>query len=139
MAFLDRAQQVGMRVLFDFSEGAMKCPDDVRPCTSPPQIGVIRDAVTRLRDHPAVLSWYLIDEPDGKHYPPAWVAEAAAAIRAIDPSRPISACFESGTQPFICSKPTITTTVTTAPPHLRSLPPPTHHRHHSSTTAATTT
>ena len=103
LAFLDRAQQVGMRVLFDFSENVMRCPSaqkhSGKPCTTPPPLDAIRDAVTRLRHHPAILSWYLIDEPDGKKYPPEWVAAAAAAIRALDTTRPISACFDTTARP----------------------------------------
>ena len=101
MAFLDRAAAIGMRVLFDFSQNAMRCPPGAPPgpCPVPPQLDVIRDAVARLRDHPAILSGYLIDEPDGQQHPPAWVAEAAAAIRALDTSRPISACFLSTDRP----------------------------------------
>ena len=99
MAFLDRIAAVGMRVLFDFSQNAMLCPGPEKPCTTPPAIGAIKDAVTRLRGHPAILSWYLIDEPDGQKYPPQWVAEAAAAIRALDRSRPVSACFDTTNRP----------------------------------------
>ena len=50
-------------MLFDFSQNAMKCPDRARPCTTPPQIDAIRDAVTRYRAHPAILSWYLVSTP----------------------------------------------------------------------------
>ena len=99
ISFLDRCAEIGIRVLFDFSQNAMLCPGPERPCTSPPQLDVIRDAVTRLREHPAILSWYLIDEPDGSSYPPEWVAEAAAAIRALDRTRPISACFDTTNRP----------------------------------------
>ena len=51
--------------------------------------------VEKYKDHPAVLSWYLIDEPDGGSYPPEYVKEAAALIRSLDRSHPISACFDT--------------------------------------------
>lgn len=89
MSFLDRCAAIGIKVLFDFSQNAML---DV---ANPPPLDVIRQAVTRLKDHPAVLSWYLIDEPDGRQYPPAWVAEAASLIRSIDTRRPVSMCFDT--------------------------------------------
>ena len=89
MSFLDRCAAIGIKVLFDFSQNAML------NVTEPPPLDVIRQAVTKLKDHPAVLSWYLIDEPDGRHYPPAWVAEAASLIRSIDTRRPVSMCFDT--------------------------------------------
>ena len=79
-AFLDRCAAIGIRVLFDFSQNAMKPPacwrvdnrtGKLAKCSAlgmevpPPPLDVIRDAVKRYRDHPAILSWYLIDEPDG--------------------------------------------------------------------------
>ena len=55
--------------------------------------------VQKYKDHQAVLSWYLIDEPDGDDggdiYPPEYVKEAAALIRSLDRSHPISACFDT--------------------------------------------
>ena len=93
MAFLDRCAEVGIKVLFDFSQNAML---DTK---APPPLEVIKDAVTRLRDHPAILSWYLIDEPDGRQYPPSWVASASALIRSIDSKRPVSMCFDTTNRP----------------------------------------
>jgi hypothetical protein len=40
-----------------------------------------RVAVNKFKDHPALLSWYLIDEPDGGGYPPAFVHAAAPLAR----------------------------------------------------------
>ena len=31
----------------------------------PPPLDVISQAVNLYKNHPAILSWYLIDEPDG--------------------------------------------------------------------------
>lgn len=96
LAFLDRAAAVGMRVLFDFSQNVMLPPMcGIDRCKSPaaPPYELITDAVTRLKDHPAILSWYLIDEPDGGDYPPAYVHAAAAIIRELDHKHPITACF----------------------------------------------
>ena len=92
MAFLDRCAAVGVKVFFDFSQNAMLTP---KSAPMPPPLEVVRDAVTRLRGHPAILTWYLIDEPDGRLYPPEWVAEAARIIRSIDARRPISMCFDT--------------------------------------------
>jgi hypothetical protein len=70
-------------------------------CKDPPAppYDVIRDAVRRVKDHPALLSWYLIDEPDGGGYPPEFVHAAAAIIREMDTKHPITACFDTTNRP----------------------------------------
>ena len=106
MAFLDRAAAVGVRVLFDFSQNVMlppmcgidRCSKVGKPTPEPPY-DVIRDAVRRVKDHPALLSWYLIDEPDGGDYPPAYVHAAAQIIRELDQKHPITACFDTTNRP----------------------------------------
>jgi hypothetical protein len=109
MAFLDRCAAIGVRVLFDFSQNAMLppfCTSNTTPpvrdqCSAlglpvpPPPFEVIEDAVRRVKDHPALLSWYLIDEPDGEKYPPAYVHQASSIIRKLDSAHPISACFDT--------------------------------------------
>ena len=48
-------------------------------------LGHIEQAVLRFRDHPAVLCWDLIDEPEGTMKPEA-VQAAAELIRRLDPN-----------------------------------------------------
>ena len=92
-AFLDRCAAIGIKVLFDFSQNVM-----LDEHLAPP-LDAIRDAVSRFKDHPAILSWYLIDEPDGRKYPPRWVAAASSLIRSLDTSHPISMCFDTTNRP----------------------------------------
>merc|ERR1719353_60827 len=70
-------------------------PSHRGPDAPPPQYNVIADAVRRVKDHPALLSWYLIDEPDGSRYPAEYVAKAASLIRGLDPHHPITMCFDT--------------------------------------------
>ena len=49
---------------FDFSQNVMLSvgapwPD---PHAAPPDYALLADAVERLKDHPAILTWYLTDE-----------------------------------------------------------------------------
>lgn len=42
--------------------------------------------ITRFRNHPALLCWDVIDEPDGQGMPPEEVKKAADLIRRLDPN-----------------------------------------------------
>jgi len=48
----------------------------------------IRYTVTRLRNHPAVAVWMIMNEPDGHDVSPELMARAYALIRQLDPVHP---------------------------------------------------
>jgi len=50
------------------------------------ELGHLREAVLRLREHPALFGWDLVDEPDGAEMSPAHVAAAAQLVRELDPN-----------------------------------------------------
>ena len=56
----------------------------------------LAEAVNRLKAHPGLLGWDLIDEPDGLNVTPAEVARAAALVRGLDPGHVIwvNLCFK---------------------------------------------
>ncbi|MCC7491038.1 MAG: hypothetical protein IT204_01745 [Fimbriimonadaceae bacterium] len=49
----------------------------------------LRQVIEQFREHPALLGWDLVDEPDGQELDPAAVAEAATLIRQLDPHHPL--------------------------------------------------
>jgi hypothetical protein len=49
----------------------------------------LQQVVAGLKDHPALLAWDLIDEPDGLGVSPEQVAEAATLLRQMDPNHPV--------------------------------------------------
>ena len=48
------------------------------------KLDVLREIVEKLKDHPGVIGWNLIDEPDGGSVPPENVKAAYDLIRSID-------------------------------------------------------
>lgn len=46
----------------------------------------LREVVLRYKDHPALLMWDLVDEPDGCDITPAAVETAARLVRELDPN-----------------------------------------------------
>ena len=50
--------------------------------------------ITTFKDHPAILAWYLADEPGGQGIPPATLKPKYDAVRAADPGgKPVSMVF----------------------------------------------
>ena len=54
----------------------------------------IKEKVERLKSHPALYAWYVVDEPDGDAFPIAKLAEARDLIRSIDAKTPLLAVFD---------------------------------------------
>jgi len=85
-AYMDRCAQVGMKVHYDIRAIAQAEP-------SPAKWEALRREVEMLRDHPALLAWYLCDEPDGQGIAPARLVEAYNFIKDLDPYHPITMVF----------------------------------------------
>lgn len=85
-AYLDRCADLGLRVHYDLREIAQAEP-------SPEKWEKLRAQVEAVRDHPALLCWYLCDEPDGQGIPPARLEEAYRFVKELDPHHPITMVF----------------------------------------------
>jgi hypothetical protein len=85
-AYFDRCARVGMKVHYDIRTIAQAEP-------SPAKWEALKREVEMLRDHPALLAWYLCDEPDGQGIPPARLVEAYNFIKDLDPYHPITMVF----------------------------------------------
>jgi hypothetical protein len=53
----------------------------------------LRAEVEAFRDHPALLAWYISDEPTGHNMPPEALEESYQIVRQLDPHHPISIVF----------------------------------------------
>lgn len=84
-AFLDECVSRGLRVILWLHPGAGPY--------APIREGVVR-TITAVRDHPAIICWYLVDEPEGwwgsqpGGKTEADLVDLCAAARAADPYRP---------------------------------------------------
>ncbi|KAB7767858.1 beta-galactosidase GalA [Xanthomonas maliensis] len=65
---------------------------------SPDGLALLRDMVRRQRNHPSVFLWSLFNEEplQGTTTGKAIAARAAAAVRALDPTRPLTAGMNDG-------------------------------------------
>ena len=78
---MDTAAREGIGILLELS-------DFIRRREVPDYQG-IEAAVERYRRHPALLAWYLIDEPAETGVPPEYTREIFARIRELDPYHPV--------------------------------------------------
>lgn len=61
------------------------------------RLDVLKEVVLALKDHPALLLWDLIDEPDGQQVSPEAVNQASALLREIDPNHAVwvNLCYQN--------------------------------------------
>ena len=91
IAYLDRAAQLGMRVNYNLLSiaggggGAKAAATDKAR-----KMQLLREEIRALKDHPAILSWYVADEPEGQGISAETLEEIYDIIRSEDPYHPIS-------------------------------------------------
>ena len=88
LASLDRCAAVGIKVHYDLRKIATRKD-------TPETWALLKREVEAVRDHPALLGYYLADEPAiGQHqFPPARMEKAYRFIKELDPYHPCSIVF----------------------------------------------
>ena len=94
-AYMDRCAQLGMRVQYAVNSLIGSGHNGARglDMSDADKLALLREEVIAFRDHPALLSWYINDEPDGQGRPPAILEAAYKTIHELDPYHPISVVF----------------------------------------------
>lgn len=82
-AYLDGAHERGIKVFLGLSRAKLHEGD----------LPWIQRWVAELMDHPAVLTWYLMDEPEIRGLSAADMRRVHEAIRMVDPFRPTSVVY----------------------------------------------
>ena len=78
---MDAARDSGMMILLELSEFLRVDKE--------PDLEGIRNTVSLYKDHPALLLWYLIDEPVETDTPPSTTQKAYDLVRELDPYHPV--------------------------------------------------
>lgn len=81
LEYLDAAQEHGLMVFLGLDRRRLMAQDE----------RFVAERVAALMRHPALLAWYLFDEPDLQHQyvSPQWLQRYYELIRALDPFRPV--------------------------------------------------
>jgi hypothetical protein len=92
-AYLDRCARLGMRVHYNVIVPARHA------ATNPKQVEAnlsqIEDEIRAFRDHPAILGYYISDEPELRRESPEVLERIYRRIRELDPYHPVTIVFIS--------------------------------------------
>lgn len=96
-AYMDLCASLGIKVNYHLN-GLVGTPHNRAQFTIGKEEEMRRDELLKkevkmFRDHPALLSWYMNDEPIGQGRPPELLEKAYNMIREIDPYHPVSVVF----------------------------------------------
>jgi hypothetical protein len=102
-AYMDRCAELGMKVhynLISLSGGGAADPRIMAMSEEERDMRLIEEIMTFM-NHPALLAWYISDEPNGFKVPPETLENIYKIVRDTDPWHPVSMVFMS---PFLAAK-----------------------------------
>ncbi len=93
-AYMDRCAALGMKVNYNLLSvaGGGGVGSKMEVTEEDRRARLIREVIA-FRDHPALLSWYIADEPVGQGIPPEPLVEIYRLIKELDPYHPITMVF----------------------------------------------
>lgn len=92
--YMDRCAKLGMKVhyqLLSIAGGGGVYSADAKEAAQ--KRALLEAEVKAFRDHPALLAWYIADEPTGSNVSPKRLAKTRAAIKELDPYHPVTVVF----------------------------------------------
>lgn len=94
-AYMDRCAQLGMKVHYNLLSvaGGGGVSSKTDGLTDQQKRDLLLNEVKSFMDHPALLAWYISDEPNGYKIPPTVLEEIYDVIKSIDPWHPVSMVF----------------------------------------------
>lgn len=102
-AYMDRCAQIGMKVHYNLLSvsGGGGVSSKIEGLSYEEKQKRLLEEIAAFRDHPALLGWYIADEPNGYKVPPAELEEIYQIINENDPWHPVSMVFMA---PFLSSR-----------------------------------
>ncbi|NLN30751.1 MAG: hypothetical protein GX158_05880 [Bacteroidales bacterium] len=94
-AYMDRCAQLGMKVHYNLLSvaGGGGVGSQTEGITAKEKKALLLNEIKSFRDHPALLAWYIADEPNGYRIPPDTIRAIYDLIRENDPWHPVSVVF----------------------------------------------
>ncbi|QZT35774.1 hypothetical protein K5X82_10650 [Halosquirtibacter xylanolyticus] len=90
-AYMDLCNQLGLKV--NYAVNSLINKKGLTPSEQAVNFKLLEEEVIRMKDHPALLCWYLNDEPVGQGRDPKYIQKAYDLIKQLDPYHPISIVF----------------------------------------------
>ncbi len=94
-AYMDRCAQVDMKVNYNLLSVAggggvnMNSTETRRK----KKLKLLEKEIHRFKDHPALLSWYISDEPTGRNVEKEWLEKIYRTVKQLDPYHPVTIVF----------------------------------------------
>jgi hypothetical protein len=102
-AYMDRCAQLGLKVHYNLLSvsGGGGVGSKMEGITDSQKRELLIREVKNFMDHPALLAWYISDEPTGNKVTPGTLEEIYKVVKETDPWHPVSIVFMA---PFLSSK-----------------------------------
>jgi hypothetical protein len=102
-AYMDRCAQLGMKVHYNLLSvcGGGGVNSKIEGISEEKKREFLINEIKTFRDHPALLAWYISDEPTGNSITPEKLEELYSIVKENDPWHPVSIVFMA---PFRLSK-----------------------------------
>ena len=97
-AFMDRCAALGIQVNYNvcgLAGGGGPQPFRMDGLSKQEKLDLLKKEIESFRDHPALLSWYMADEPDGRNIPADSLIDFYNLIKELDPYHPVSLLLSS--------------------------------------------
>lgn len=93
--YMDRCAQLGMKVNYNLLSvsGGGGVGSGIKNISGEIKRELLINEIKAFRDHPALLSWYISDEPNGNNVAPEELEKIYKVIRENDPWHPVSIVF----------------------------------------------
>jgi len=102
-AYMDRCAELGMKVHYNLLSvsGGGGVGSKIEGLSDEQKRERLIAEIKAFRDHPALLGWYISDEPNGKSITPTQLEEIYKTVKENDPWHPVSIVFMA---PFISAR-----------------------------------
>ncbi len=93
--YMDRCAALGIKVQYSVNSLIGSGHNGAKGLdkTEEEKFELLKNEILTFKDHPALLSWYINDEPDGQGRPPELLEKAYNFIHQLDPYHPVSIVF----------------------------------------------
>ena len=102
-AYMDRCAELGMKVHYNLLSvsGGGGVGSKIEGLSDEEKRERLITEIKNFRDHPALLGWYISDEPNGNNISPEQLEEIYRTVKENDPWHPVSIVFMA---PFLAAK-----------------------------------
>lgn len=94
-AYMDRCAELGMKVHYNLLSvsGGGGVGSKIEGLSYDEKKKRLLNEISAFKDHPALLGWYIADEPNGYQIPPDTLINIYKTVKAADPWHPVSIVF----------------------------------------------